>query len=293
MTQWALAPDAPTPDLVAAVELALAKRAQTWRKPHTGVTPAQRFVVTFEDGSSAFVKAPVDAQTSDWSQHEHFVLSHLDADFMPRVLFSSSSLLITEDLSDAYWPADNPGADGPVRWEAGQVEQLLDTLERVAVAAPALAVPSLAEGKQPLWQQIATEPDRYASPDLLPRAWLEPLMEAERALDFTGDALVHNDVRSDNVCFIGDRAVLVDWTNARRGPAVFDRAEFALTYAIEGGPPPHVLVPDADLVPVWLASLQLYRVAEFRGQAPAWLVSVFERLAVIALDWAARCLRLA
>jgi phosphotransferase family enzyme len=291
VTQWAVAPSEPTPDLVAAVEDAIGQRATSWRKPHTGITPAQRFVVTFEDGSSVFVKAPVDAQTVGWSRTEHYVLSHIEADFIPRVIHSTESLLITEDLSHAHWPADHEGAGSSVLWKPGQIDALLATLDRVAVAAPELELPSATEGRELFWPRIAKEPDAFLAPDV-PRQWIDALLEAEATFDFGGGALVHNDVRSDNVCFVGTRAVLVDWSNARRGNPIVDRAELALTYAIEGGPPPYELVPDAGTFPAWEAGLLLTRAVEFAGRAPDWLVSVFQRMGAIALDWAARNLSL-
>src|SRR5205085_1927502 len=83
-----------TAELAEAVQGALGKHAVAWRKPHAGITPAQRFVVSFADGTSAFVKAPVDTMTADWSRMEHHVLSQLEGDFMPRVLHASETLLI-------------------------------------------------------------------------------------------------------------------------------------------------------------------------------------------------------
>jgi hypothetical protein len=275
--------------LVARVEAALGRSAKAWRKPHTGVTPAQRFVVTFVDGSTAFVKAPVDAQTSEWSRMEHHVLSHLGADYAPRVLYADDSLLVTEDLSGAYWPADNPGPDGAVTWLPGQVDALLTTLRAFRDAAPGLELPALASGKPPVWPGIAADPERYG---VVPRHWLAPLCEAEAAIPFAGAGLVHNDVRSDNVCFADRRVVLVDWTNARRGNPLFDQVELALTYSIEGGPAPWELVADADLFPIWQAGFLLARSVDLDGVAPAWLVAVFRRLATVAVAWSARVLNL-
>ena len=217
---------------------------------------AHRFVVTFDDGSKAFVKAATDEQTADWLRTEHTVLAAIGDDFVPRVRFWDDGLLITEDLSDAYWPADNPGPDGPVTWLPGQIESLLATLERVAAAAPNLALHALGSGL------------------------------------VSGEALVHNDVRSDNVCFLGDRVVLVDWSNARRGNALHDRTSLALTVAIEGGPQPFVLFPDAGDYAAWHAAQLERRIERLDADAPPWLRAVLERLFAVALDWAARCLGL-
>jgi hypothetical protein len=58
---------------------------------------------------------------------------------------------------------------------------------------------------------------------------------------------VHYDVRSDNLCLLEDRVVLVDWNNTLRGRRDFDLHCFAQTLASEGGPPPEVVLPDADV----------------------------------------------
>jgi thiamine kinase-like enzyme len=50
--------------------------------------------------------------------------------------------------------------------------------------------------------------------------------------------LLHFDVRSDNVCFAGDRAVLVDWNWAAIGNPVMDVAARLPSLHAEGGPPP-------------------------------------------------------
>ena len=52
---------------------------------------------------------------------------------------------------------------------------------------------------------------------------------SEASLHLEGTSLVHNDVRSDNVCFRGDRVVLVDWSDARHGAGGFDLANLLQT----------------------------------------------------------------
>lgn len=50
----------------------------TWKKPHTGLTVAQRFVVTFEDRSRVFVKAAMDDQTEYLLRIDHLIMSTLN-----------------------------------------------------------------------------------------------------------------------------------------------------------------------------------------------------------------------
>jgi hypothetical protein len=232
------------------------------------------------------VKAPVDDMTAAWLAFERAALEHIAEEFVPRVLHAADDILVTEDLSHAYWPADHPGEHGPVTWLPGQIDALLETLERVAVAAPFWDVPAYEPTRY--WPRIAREPHVFN----VPGEWIAPLAAAEDAAAFAGNALVHNDVRSDNVCFLDDRVVLVDWSNARRGNAKIDVAQLAVTLAIEGGPDPYDVLDDGSLA-AWQAGLLLTKAVDLRGQAPDWLVRVFERCSTVALTWAARCLDLA
>jgi aminoglycoside phosphotransferase (APT) family kinase protein len=70
------------------------------------------------------------------------------------------------------------------------------------------------------------------------------LLEAEKKVPLAGDALVHGDVRSDNVCFVGDRTVLVDWGGALRGHPHHDLTTALSTLPLEGGPDPFDILPE-------------------------------------------------
>src|SRR5262249_60385651 len=59
----AMRDNAPASQLRTLVTSALGKEPVHWHRPHTGLSAAQRFVVRFADGSSAFVKAAVDDST--------------------------------------------------------------------------------------------------------------------------------------------------------------------------------------------------------------------------------------
>lgn len=288
------APQQPTAALVALVEDAMSARATSWRKPHTGLTPAQRFVVQFENGDSCFVKASVDAATERMLRTEHRMLAIVDPDLVPATRAwidnGAESLLITENLHDAYWPADHVRPDGqPVRYEDGQIELLLAALDRVA-ATPADGLPDFAERFAPQWPRIAADPKAFLSLGLCTNEWFErsidQLIAAEAEVSLDGDALVHNDVRSDNVCFRGDRVVLVDWSDPRRGPAWFDRATLALTLPLESDVSAAAIAPDASAFAVWQAGVLARRAVEDVAAAPAWLIDVFKRMARIALEWA-------
>ncbi len=74
---------------------------------------------------------------------------------------------------------------------------------------------------------------------------LNRLLAADDAAVLDGDALVHADVPSDNLSFLGSRNLLVDWNGACRGSAAFDVAFWLPSLHAEDGPPPEA-VADVD-----------------------------------------------
>jgi hypothetical protein len=91
---------------------------------------------------------------------------------------------------------------------------------------------------------------------------LSTLQGAATAAPIDGDAWLHLDVRSDNLCFRNGRAVLVDWNWACTGRAEVDVAGWLPSLAAEGGPRPWDILPDAGgyaalLAGVWAAVVGL------------------------------------
>ncbi len=287
-------PDPPL-SLRDAVASAVGKRPVSWHRPRTGLSAAHRYVVGLSDGSRLFVKAAVDDETEGWLRTEHGLLTELADDFLARpvawVENTERPILITEDLSHAHWPADHD----PVRWEPGQHELLFETLRRVgAVAAPEW-LPSAGAAAPSRWRSIEREADRFLALGLCSESWFREaipgLVDAEEGLSLQGDALVHGDVRSDNLCFQEDRTVLVDWSNACRGRPDQDLAAVASTLPLEGGPDPVTVMPAGGGWAAYhagLASRRAYR----DERAPEWLRLVLQRLAAINLKWASQALDL-
>jgi aminoglycoside phosphotransferase (APT) family kinase protein len=290
-----VASSAVPPELRAQIVSALGKEPVGWHKPHTGLSPARRFVVRFADGSSAFVKAAVDDPTEEWLRTEHEILSRVERTFVPRPLAWIDSgerpALVTEDLSGAHWPADQ----FPVLWKPGQFGLLFETLRRVAEVIPSVPLPAAEQGFEPQWPLIASEPDAFLALGLCSGDWfrdaIDGLLEAEVSVPLAGDSLVHSDVRSDNLCFVGDRLVLVDWGGALRGNRDHDLATALSTLPLEGGPDPFEVLPHGGPWAVYIAGRAAHR--SYRdADAPEWLRRVLRRIVSICLDWAARSLDL-
>src|SRR6185369_3157038 len=99
------------------------------------------------------------------------------------------------------------------------------------------------------WRDIADDPGPFLRLGLCSPDWLDQniaaLIGAADAAPLAGDALIHLDVRSDNLCFRDDRALLIDWNHAGVGNAAIDVAFWLPSLQAEGGPPPEHILPNA------------------------------------------------
>ena len=280
-------------DLRDAVRELAGANVTAWRKPDTGLSRAQRYLVTLTDGQRVFVKAATDATTADWLRNEHLALTSAPARFVPRVVAWRDEagvwpLLLTEAL-EGHWPASHAG----VNWRPGDLELLFAALRDLA-ATPAPKGLAPAPERLPIWPTLRDAAGDLDSLDLAAPGWLAEhipaLAQAEASLGRNGTSLVHGDMRSDNICILEGRAVFVDWTGACRGSAHADLANFLAPVHLEGGPRPFEVMPDGG---AWAAAGAAENVQFLlRREAPVWLQQVIKRLARINLAWAAECLAL-
>src|SRR5262245_17610703 len=77
------------------------------------------------------------------------------------------------------------------------------------------------------------------------RGALPELLAATERCAIAGDAFVHLDTRSDNICFVDGRAILVDWNWASVGRPLVDAAFWMPSLFAEGGPAPTEALADA------------------------------------------------
>jgi hypothetical protein len=214
-----------------------------------GYTPARRWVVTLADGSSAFVKVATDELTASWLRDEHVAYSVLrEASFMPRYLGWADGgehpVLALEDLSGGHWPPP---------WEPEHVGAVLRALDDVAATTPPEGTPLAEHDALDVtggWAEIADDPSAFLSLGLCEPAWLATHLAALRAgaedAPLGGEALLHFDVRSDNLCLREGRATLVDWNMVTVGNPQIDVAFWLPSLQAEGGPRPEEVLPDAD-----------------------------------------------
>lgn len=211
-----------------------------------GWTVAFHAVAELADGRTAFVKAATGEVTSAFIRDEQRFYRSVQAPFMPELLGLDENdppLLVLEDLSGAQWPPP---------WDDAAISAVRRTLEAVwETPPPEWLAPVTDEAEWLLggWAEIEREPEPFLSVGLSSRDWLEtalPLLrEAAESAPIAGNALLHVDVRSDNICIAGRGAVLVDWNNALVGNPELDLACWLPSLEAEGGPQPEELLPDA------------------------------------------------
>lgn len=210
-----------------------------------GYTPALRRIATLADGSTVFVKAAVNDITTYWLAIEHCSYAALaGAPFLPQYLGGDDTILVTEDLRGGHWPPP---------WRRNELDRVLATLADVAAHTPPSDTHTLEQATPELpgfWREVADNPEPLLGLGVCTREWFDSsintILEVVATASVSGDALVHYDVRSDNLCLLDDRVVLIDWSGTCRGRADFDVHCFAQTLAFEGGPPPDEVLPDAD-----------------------------------------------
>lgn len=215
-----------------------------------GCTANERWIVCLDDGRSAFLKAAVDENTAIWLRSEHQIYSHVSGDFMPQFLGwhdDELPVLFIEDLSACHWPPP---------WTNAQIEAVRDALHQLAATPVADALQSTLprmeeyhKGKAglPGWKDVAANTQPFLGLNFCSASWLEKclpiLMAAASAAQLRGESLVHNDIRSDNLCFRDGQAILVDWNWARIGNPLFDVAAWLPSLHSEGGPRPEDVMP--------------------------------------------------
>ena len=92
-------------------------------------------------------------------------------------------------------------------------------------------------------------------------------------------------MRSDNLCFVGGRAVLVDWNWASLANPALDVAAWLPSLRVEGGPQPWEVLPDAGR---WRRSSRASgrRSSACRRPRPRRRVRALQRAQLaVALDW--------
>jgi hypothetical protein len=209
-------------------------------------------------------------RTAGWLRKERLVYEGVHGTFMPEYFGAHDegdcTFIVIEDLTGAETLRASPQPDG---------------------------LPLLADMREQLtgWPLVHADVEPLLSTGLCSRAWLENalpmLLRAAEEVELAGDELLHLDVRSDNLCFVDGRTVLVDWNLACVGNGWFDVAFWLPSLRLEGGPEPHEVLPDAGGLAAAVAGFFAAR-AGLAPPAGAPTVRTFQRRQLeVALPWAA------
>ena len=195
------------------------------------------------------------------------------------------TLLAIADLGDAHWPPP---------WRPGDVDGVRAALEDLHSTPAPEGLPPIAAERDWLngWELVAEDREPLLATGLCSPAWLDEalpvLLETGRTCPIEGDAFLHLDVRSDNLCLRDGQAVLVDWNLAHVGNPLLDVVAWLPSLKLEGGPDPWELVPDSEGLAALLAGFFASR-AGLPPPETAPTVREFQRVqAEIALPWAAQ-----
>lgn len=225
--------------LTARVEALLGSPVVWSAEAEGGFSPATRERVRLADGRRAFVKAATSDATAGWLRDEWRVYSRLTGPFLPTVLAwdGEAATLILEDLG---------GAERAPPWTDDAVAAVLHGLAAVAAAPVPPGLGRVSPADFDGWARIEAEPTHFLRLTLCTERWfagaLPLLVAAEASAPTAGDSLLHLDVRGDNLFLRDGSAVFVDWNWAKVGNPALDRAFWAPSLALDGGPLPEAVV---------------------------------------------------
>ena len=236
----------PNEGLVKRVETLMASPSTNWTWAEGGYTAADRWIVSFENGASAFIKAATTDLTAKRLREDYYIYAHVEGDYLPAVLGwqddGARPILALDDLSSAHWPPP---------WQPWQVDKVLQALLKVWATPPPPDVAPLDRATVTGWPLVQEDPAPFLSLGLCSENWLQQslpaLVESELNAPIEGDEFIHMDIRSDNLCFAGDRVFIVDWDLATRANSLLDIAAWLPSLEAEGGPSPEQVYPEASV----------------------------------------------
>ena len=259
-----------------------------------GYTHAGRHRAFLDDGRTVFVKSAVDELSAGWLRAEIGVYTSVRGSFLPELVghgeHEGLPLLVLEDLGDAHWPPP---------WRDGDVDAVKRALAEIAGTTPPVGLERVPRDTLAFeWREVERDPAPFLSAGLCTRAWLDAHLPALRSAaeraPFDGSALLHLDVRSDNIALRGGRAVLVDWNWACTGNALLDVVAWAPSLHAEGGPPPEEVVDGEGVAEIAAVLAGFWAARVGRPPPPTGpRVRIVQREQLtVALPWAARALGL-
>ncbi|UFU02096.1 aminoglycoside phosphotransferase family protein [Ruania suaedae] len=220
-----------------------------------GYSPGMAATLVTEGGDRVFVKVASRVQnefSAELYRREAAVNEALRpvAGQLPAPAFRWSAELETGGntwVMLAFDAADGPGPGIP--WQPGDLAEALDLVAAVGrVAAPEdPAIESISALEFGEWAALELAPASLLDSVGEAAGWLAPRLEQLAGLAAQwpeateGTALVHHDLRADNMVRSGGRLLAVDWPYASRGVPWLDLLGMLPSVALEGGGEPEEL----------------------------------------------------
>ena len=229
------------PRVRSAIEATLGSVVVEAHTQEGGFSPGAAVRLRLANGNTAFVKA-LGVDIHEFSvqlyRTEAATMAHLPAGLpVPRLL---------DVYDDGNWIAlvyeEVDGRRPAIPWrmdELGRVEGMLAALSDALHPSPWQDAPTFAEVNgdfMEAWTNLALEPPHDIDPGL--RRHLDRLIEqgTDLAAIISGDALLHTDIRSDNILLTSNGGVvLLDWGWTCKGAPWLDVVLFGTTVNAEGG----------------------------------------------------------
>jgi hypothetical protein len=276
----------------AEVERVLGTQPVRWRQIESGGygRVMAHWHVELADGRTVFVKQAVSGpDAAGWLRKERLAYEGVRGTFMPEYFGAHDegdcTFIVIEDLTGADWPPP---------WSSDRIASVLGALETLRATPPPEGLPLLADMRELLagWPLVHDDVGPLLSTGVCSRPWLENalpvLLRAAEEVELAGEDLLHLDVRSDNLCFVDSRAILVDWNLACVGNGSFDVAFWLPSLQLEGGPQPDDVLPDAGALAATVAGFFAARAGLPPPEGAPTVREFQRRQAEVALPWAAR-----
>lgn len=232
-----------------AVEGIIGERVVWTETQRGGFTPGVSTRVRGAGGTRAFVKA-VSAETNlgsaDMHRREARVAHALpEHPGLPRLRASLEVgdwvVLVFDDIG---------GRTPTLPWRERELARVLDALAALSadLDPSPVPLPRIAEAWATYfrgWRSFAADPERL---DAAGAGWARPRLHelAERESHWSvaadGTALVHGDLRADQLILSNDRVVVVDWPHAGVGASWVDGVLMFPSITMQQGPDPETLV---------------------------------------------------
>lgn len=266
-----------------------------------GFSPGVAARVRLADGRRAFIKA---ISGTAYPQSVAFYRDEAAvAACLPPAVPAARLLWSTDDgdwVVLAFEAVD--GHPPTLPWRTDELARIFAALTDLAAIPAPDNLPALGDRlRMDHWRELAGGDPRRSAVDPWVREHLAELADLESGWPSAtaGDALVHCDMRADNVLLTADRVVFVDWPGAVRGAPWFDLLGMLPSVGMQGGGDPaqlfaaHPLGAAADptAVTTALAALTGYFIGQSLLPPPPGLPRVRQFQAAqghVTLPWLQR-----